>query len=78
MTAWATRHGREAAELGWIGFQPLEAVFALVGAGVIALARPGGRHVSNAGQRPGLAAPPPGVLVRPHGHIDARHVDPGI
>ena len=30
----------EAAELGWIGFQPLEAVFALVGAGVIALAWP--------------------------------------
>ena len=30
----------EAAELGWIGFQPLEAAFALVGAGVIALAWP--------------------------------------
>lgn len=28
----------EAAELGWIGFQPLEAVFAVVGAGVIVLA----------------------------------------
>jgi hypothetical protein len=30
----------EAAELGWIGFQPLEALFALAGAGVIALAWP--------------------------------------
>ena len=30
----------EAAELGWIGFQPLEAVFALVGADVIALTWP--------------------------------------
>lgn len=28
----------EAAELAWIGFQPLEAVFALVGAAVIGLA----------------------------------------
>ena len=30
----------EAAELGWIGFQPLQALFALVGAGVIVLAWP--------------------------------------
>ncbi len=30
----------EAAELGWIGFHPLQALFALVGAGVIALAWP--------------------------------------
>ena len=35
----------EAAELAWIGFQPLEAAFALVGAAVIGLAwrRPGRR-----------------------------------
>ncbi len=35
----------EAAELAWIGFQPLEAVFTLVGAAVIGLAwrRPGRR-----------------------------------
>jgi hypothetical protein len=30
----------EAAELGWIGFHPLQPLFALVGAGVIALAWP--------------------------------------
>jgi hypothetical protein len=28
----------EAAELGWLGFQPLEAIFAVVGLTVIALA----------------------------------------
>jgi hypothetical protein len=44
----------EAAELGWIGFQPLEAVFALVGAGVIALAWPG-RHRSGLAQAAGTA-----------------------
>jgi len=30
----------EAAELGWLGFQPLEAVFALVGATIVILAWP--------------------------------------
>jgi hypothetical protein len=28
----------EAAELGWLGFQPLEAIFAVVGIAVVALA----------------------------------------
>ncbi len=51
----------EAAELAWIGFQPLEALFALVGAGVIALAWPRPRHSDDAGQRPGLAAPARGT-----------------
>lgn len=32
----------EAAEVAWIGFQPLEAVFAMVGLAVIALAWPAG------------------------------------
>ena len=55
MAAGAGLIAFEAAELGWIGFQPLEALFALTGAAVIVLAW----------SAPGPRRPPHGAHPRP-------------